>query len=149
MFGHIGHLGHLTPKPQQNRPFFNLSKMANNKYIGHLARPRAPALRSSASPAVSPPRPQPPLLPTPNSFLLTPRPKKLVDLVDLDNLRSSSDQVYAPSYSLASCCDHRLGVAAGHRRFDSLREPSTFHLPGKPNAKRRFGPLPATRTTIT
>ncbi len=52
MFGHFGHLGHLTTKPQQNRPFFNLSKTANNKYLGHFARPRTPALRTSASPAV-------------------------------------------------------------------------------------------------
>ena len=42
MFGHIGHLGHLTPKPQQNRPFFNLSKTANPQNLGHLARPRPP-----------------------------------------------------------------------------------------------------------
>ena len=49
MFVHLGHLGHLTPKPQQNRPFFNLSNMANNKYLGLLARPRTPALRTSAS----------------------------------------------------------------------------------------------------
>ena len=67
MFGHIGHLGHLTPKPQQNRPFFNLSKMADTKYLGHLARPRTPALRTSAFPAVNTPRPQPPLLPSPSS----------------------------------------------------------------------------------
>jgi hypothetical protein len=52
MFVHLGHLGHLTPKTQQNRPFFNLSKMSNNKFLGRLARPRTPALRTSASPAV-------------------------------------------------------------------------------------------------
>ena len=67
MFGPLGFLGHLTPKTQQKRPIFNLSKMSNHKYLGHLARPRTPALRSSASPAVNTPRPQPPLLPSPSS----------------------------------------------------------------------------------
>ena len=52
MCGHFGHLGHLTPKPQQKRHFFNLSKMANPQnlgHLGHLARHRPPALRTSAS----------------------------------------------------------------------------------------------------
>jgi hypothetical protein len=52
MFGHFGHLGHLTPKPQQNRLFFNLSKMANNKYLGHLAPPRN--VRSARAPLIAP-----------------------------------------------------------------------------------------------
>ncbi len=100
MFGHIGHLGHLTPKPQQNRPFFNLSKTANPQNLGHLARPRPPVEawmpksrwgRSQASgrhgcrnPDVTGVANRD--LPAPNSQLLTPYQKKLVDLVDLENL---------------------------------------------------------------
>jgi hypothetical protein len=43
MFGHFGHLGHLTPKPQQNCPFFNLSKMAGPKNLATLAILPVPA----------------------------------------------------------------------------------------------------------
>ncbi len=45
----FGHLGHLTSKPQQNRQFFNLSKMANHKTLAILPITVATALRTSAS----------------------------------------------------------------------------------------------------
>ena len=66
-------------------------------HLGHLARPRTPALRSSASPAVKNAIAVEAWMPksrcdrshqsgSPNSLLLTPYPKKRVDLVDLENL---------------------------------------------------------------
>ncbi len=52
MFGRLVHLGHLTPKTQQNRPFFNLSKMAGPENLATLA-----ILPATALPLCVPPRP--------------------------------------------------------------------------------------------
>ena len=97
MFGRLGHLGHLTPKPQQNRPFFNLANMANPKTLAILplaATPSSQLLAPAATAAVTPVSRLPSRgpQPAPDSFLLTPKlltKKKLVDLVDLDNLARS------------------------------------------------------------
>jgi hypothetical protein len=98
MLGRLGHLGHLTPKPQQNCPFFNLSKLANNKFLGHLARARRPRSavlcvpcgKKSSSPLRHGCR-NPDVTGVTNRDLLSPSScllakKKLVDLVNLDNL---------------------------------------------------------------